>query len=92
MATASKPKLKAGAETTEYKKTKEANWTLYFSMALGLIIAYGPSLAGKLEYGSTYAVVAGAVVALAGIGQKMMIDLGYIKSRTDLRITDNVKN
>ncbi len=86
-----KTAIKSGSKTTEFKKTKEATWTFYISMALGLLIAHGPALVGNLDSGSLYAVIAGAAVAMAGIGQKMLIDLGYIKSRTDVKVSNDQK-
>ena len=83
---------KEGKETTEFKKSKSATIFAYVGIVLGGLIAFGPKLLGIVEEGSTTGVIGGCIIAVSATIQKCLTDLGYIKSRTDVKVTENLNN
>ena len=77
--------MKEGNETTEFKKTKSSTTFAYVGMVLAGILAIVPKLLGLVEEGSSIAIIGASVIAIIAIGQKCLVDLGYIKSRTEVK-------
>lgn len=71
-----------GKDTTEYKETRKAGVAGIVSLVLGAVIAAGPAVAGE---DTTAGIIAGGAVAVAGTAQALLVRLGYIKSRTDVK-------
>ena len=74
-----------GSGTSEFKETKNANLWGIVAMVLGFLTTVGATVAEAFGTDTKYAVVAGAVITVAGIIQKTLVTLGYIKSRTELK-------
>lgn len=79
------PKIKPGSQTSEYDRAKSGGAWGGVAMTLGTLLSIGSVVAQAFDVGSTAGIIAGAVIASAGIFQKMLTDLGYIKSRTDIK-------
>ncbi len=79
----------SGKDTSEFKKTKGATWTLIIGSILAIVLAVGPSLLGYVD-GTTAGVIAAAVIGVAAIVQKCLIDLGYIQSRTQIKLSKDI--
>ncbi len=78
--------IKPGNETTEYARAKSATWLAYVGLALASLLSYGPDVLGWLPESGPGAPVLAAVIAVAGIVQKTLVDLGYIRSRTEVKV------
>ncbi len=76
---------KPGKETTEYQITKAAKLVAYVGLALAVVIAFGPKMLGLVPADSMAAEWLAAIVAIATQVQKFLVELGYIKSRTELK-------
>jgi hypothetical protein len=74
-----------GSGTSEFKETKNANIWGVVAMVLGFLTTVGATVAEALGNDTKYAIVAGAVISVAGILQKTLVTLGYVKSRTELK-------
>jgi len=83
--------VKPGADTSEHKVAKSANLWGSIATILGLILTFGSSLVPILGEGSNVGVIAGAVVTAAGIAQKTLVQLGYIKSRAEVKVAASLK-
>lgn len=81
-----------GRDTTEFREAKSANWISVVAMVLGAIVAYAPKLLEMAPEDSKWAVIGGASVALCGVILKMLTSLGYIKSRTDVKVAEALKD
>jgi len=84
----------SGKDTTEYEQTKSAKVWAIVGVVLGLVCQIGgAALATMQESGTTgtIIIVAGAVLQIASIAQKMLIDMGYIKSRTAVKVAAEEK-
>ncbi len=80
-----------GVQTTEYERAKSSGLWGVAAVVLGGIVAVVPTVTDTLAADSKVAVIAGAVVAVAGIIQKTLADLGYIKSRTDVKVSASLR-
>ena len=77
--------VEPGKDTTEYKEAKSASIWGIVAMVLGFLVTIGASIAEALGTDTKAAIIAGAVVAAAGLAQKTLVSLGYIKSRTEVK-------
>ena len=81
---------KEGKDTSEYQARKESSWLGTLAMILGIIVASGTAVAAAItDVNPTAGIIAGAVVSVAGIIQKTMFDLGYIKGRSAVKAAQN---
>lgn len=82
--------VKPGDQTTEYRRARHAGVWGAVGLVLGGVITLVPSLVdlylGQNASGSA-AILAGATVSLASLAYKTLVDLGYIKSRTEVKIS-----
>ena len=74
--------LKPGDETSEYKQARSSGTWGIVALILGVLTTTGASVAQALGNESTWGIIAGGVIAAAGVAQKTLADLGYINSRT----------
>ena len=77
--------VKAGEETSEKKVADSANIWGSIATVLGIVLSVGSTVLPSLGDGSKLGIIAGAIIALAGIVQKTLVSLGYIKSRADVK-------
>ena len=78
-----------GKDTTEYEQTKSAKLWAVLGVILGLICEVGgATLITLQESGNTGTVIIiiGAVLQVLAVAQKMLVDLGYINSRTQVKV------
>jgi len=83
--------VKPGVETSEFKVAKASGFFAYFSVIAATVIAYGPQVMGWLPEGSTAGIIVAAVLGGIGVAQKLFVDLGYLKSRTDVKVQADAK-
>ena len=74
-----------GSGTSEYKETANASVWGIVAMVLGFLTTVGATVVESFGVDTKYAIVAGAVISVAGILQKTLVTLGYIKSRTEVK-------
>ena len=77
--------IKPGKDTTEYKEAKSGSVWGIVAMVLGMLLTIGATVAESLGTDSRIGIIAGAVIAVAGIAEKTLVSLGYIKSRTEVK-------
>ena len=77
--------VKPGHETTEFKVAKSAGTWGVVATVLGTVIAMGSEVLAQVGSSSAVGLIVGAVVAVAGIVTKLLVSLGYIKSRTEVK-------
>lgn len=95
--------IKAGQDTTEYKETKSAGIWGVVGMVLGVFLAVGAPLIERLSDaqavgelaqdggGQSIAyVILGGLLAIASVLYKMLVTLGYIRSRTDVKLAEQM--
>ena len=78
------PGVKPGAETSEYKELQSSKLWSTIGTLLGVVISVGSMYqpAGDTKAG----IVVGALLAVVSIGYRTLVQLGYIKSRTDIKV------
>jgi len=79
------PDTKPGSETSEYAVVKQAKFFAYFSVVAALVATYGPQILGWLPEGGKASYILGAVIAGVAVVAKLFVELGYMKSRTDVK-------
>jgi len=79
--------VKQGSETTEYKETQNAKLWGTIATVLGLIMSLGSTVIEALGQDTRIGIIAGALVTVVGLSYKTLVQLGYIKSRTDIKTT-----
>ena len=87
-------KIVPGKDTTEYAVAKSAGLWGVIGMILGFISVSGSQIleAAGVVSDSTVGVIGGSVIAFASLLLKTLSGLGYIKSRTDVKVgTDSKK-
>ncbi len=81
-----------GNTTSEYQVTQGANTWGAIGIILGAIVAFGPTimerLSGVVPEGSTAYVVCGAIISVASLLYRTLVSIGYIKSRTEIKLLD----
>ncbi|MCE5229022.1 hypothetical protein LLG95_05435 [bacterium] len=90
---ASAGQVKPGSETTEYRQARQANTWGIVGLILGGIIAVGPGLVDKFwgaNQNSVAYIAAGGALSVVSVIYKMLVDLGYIKSRTDVKVAQQL--
>ena len=78
-----------GKDTTEYEQAKSAKVWAIVSVILGLVCEVGGALMATLtEAGTagTVVIIIGAVIQGLALLQKTLVDLGYINSRTQVKV------
>jgi len=80
--------VKPGAETSEHEETKSAGRWGVIMMILGFLTTTVAQLLESVDLSddSKIGIIAGAVLAIAGVAQKTLTSLGYTKSRTDVKV------
>lgn len=86
MADTTTPAVIAGATTTEYKVAQKAEIWGIVSIVLGLVISIGSLIAEGFGSNTQVGVWAGMAITIAGKIQQTLTALGYIKSRTDVKV------
>ena len=85
------PQIKSGNLTTEYARTQSASWWGIIGLVLGLVVAVGPDILAFLSgpqgvvEGSNIHVVLGSAISVASLLYKTLVDVGYVKSRTEVK-------
>jgi hypothetical protein len=75
----------SGKQTSEFELASAPNRWGIVALVLGGIITIGSQLIESLGSLSYWGIIAGAAVAIATEVRKTLIQLGYIKSRTELK-------
>jgi len=83
--------VKEGKETTEYQEANSAKVWGLIAMILGFIMASGAEIlaAVGVSSDSKVGVIGGSIIAVAGIAYRTLVQLGYIKSRADVKVAAN---
>ncbi|MFH1738992.1 MAG: hypothetical protein ABIH23_08270 [bacterium] len=84
-----------GKTTSEYEVTQSASSTGILVVILGAIVAIGPEVMNAVFGGnmdSKVAIICGAIIAIGGTLLKTLTSLGYVKSRTDVKVADSLKD
>jgi hypothetical protein len=79
--------IPAGTGTSEKAVAASGSTWAIVATILGMVLTLGASVAAAFGVDSKAGIICGAVVALAGIVQKTLTDLGYINSRTQVKKT-----
>ncbi len=74
-----------GVDTSEKKVADSASIWGSIATVLGILLSVGSAVIPALSDGSNAGLIAGAVIAVAGILQKTLVSLGYIKSRAEVK-------
>lgn len=77
-----------GKETSEFQITKSSTYFAYAALILAVVVAKGPELLGWVPNEGYWDEILAAVIGIAGVIQKLFIDLGYIDSRTLIKIKE----
>jgi hypothetical protein len=88
-ARAGEPVAKPGATTSEFAEAQSAGALAHAATLLGLVAAFGSSLAGAFGADTKLGIIAGAIVAVAGVLSRTLVSLGYTKSRTDVKVASS---
>ena len=78
--------VKPGKDTTEHEQTKKADTMAIVGMVLAAVIAYAPKVIEGLNGESKWAIIAGGVVGVMSITLSTLTKLGYIQSRTAVKV------
>lgn len=82
-----------GKDTSEYGVVNGANAWATIATIVGLLVTVGQAVAPALGGETTTAgIIVGAVVAVLGIVAKTLVSLGYVKSRTGIKLIDPARN
>ena len=79
--------IKPGETTSENKVTKSMQFFAYFATIASLVATYGPKLIDSLPDGGTATAIVAAVVSGTAVLAALFTSLGYIKSRTDVKVS-----
>jgi hypothetical protein len=79
--------LTPGKETSEAAAARSGSAWGIVATLLGMVVTLGASVAAGLGADTKIGIIVGGVVAIAGILQKTLTDLGYIGSRTQVKKT-----
>lgn len=82
----SEKEVKAGNTTSEFQQAQSSKGWAVVSTVLGMVIASGSAIMEMIGMDNTVGILVGAVIAVFGIIQRTLVDLGYIKSRTDVKV------
>ena len=78
--------VKPGTETTEYKVAKSTGVWGIVTAICGLVVTTGSAVADALGADTTIGIIVGGIVGIAGVIMKSSSSLGYVKSRTDVKV------
>lgn len=78
--------VKSGKETTEFEETKKADVMSIIGLILGAVIAYAPKVIESLNGESKWAIISGAVLGCLALAHSALTKLGYIRSRTEVKV------
>ena len=78
--------VKPGVETTEFKEAQQGQVMSIIGMVLGILMVYAPKILELTPEDSKYAVIGGAVVTVASVVHDTLVKLGYINSRTQVKV------
>lgn len=78
--------VKPGETTTEYRAARSAGAWGVVSMVLGIVMAGASAVLQAAGSDTKAGILAGAAMAIAGTVSKTLAELGYIKSRTDVKV------
>ena len=80
--------VKPGNQTSEYGLAQKAGIWGVVGLILGFVVQIGPSIMDQVFGTDTQSIgyiIAGCIMQVASIAYKLFVDLGYIKSRTDVK-------
>lgn len=80
-------KMTTGKKTSEYAVAQSGGKWGVIALVLGVVIQLGSMITQSQGSDSTIGLVVGACVSVAGIVLKTLTSLGYIKSRTDVKVS-----
>ena len=83
--------VKPGVETSEHAVAKSGSTWAIIALIIGLLTTVGTSVAASFGADTKTGIIVGAVVTGIAIIQKTLTDLGYMKSRTDVKVAKDVK-
>jgi len=83
------PVVTPGEETTEHAAAKSGSFWSILTIVLGAATMIGSAVLPSLGTNSKAGIIAGAVIGCVGIVTKCLVDLGYIKSRTEVKVSAN---
>lgn len=75
-----------GLNTTEYEAAKSGALWSVIAFLLGIIGAFGSTIAAAFGADSTGGMVVGALITISGLAAKVLIELGYIKARENVKV------
>ena len=82
--------VKPGVETSEHKEVQNAKIWSTVATIMGFIITLGGTIGTALGTDSKIAIIVGAVVVCVSEVRRMLVQLGYIKSRTDVKVAKDI--
>ena len=80
-----------GKETSEYAVASSNSVWGIVATILGMIMTFGGAIAEGCGVDTKGAIIAGACVAISGQLLKLFSGLGFIKSRTDIKVENEKK-
>jgi len=75
-----------GKDTSEFKETEKAGTLAIIGTVLGAVLAILPSVVESLPVDSKWAIIGGSVVICLSQIQAALVKLGYIQSRTKVKV------
>jgi hypothetical protein len=78
--------VKPGEMTSEYRAARSGSAWGIVSAVLGVIMSAGSAVLQAVGADTKAGILAGAALAIVGVISKTLVDLGYIKSRTDVKV------
>jgi len=80
-----------GTKTSEYEVAQSANVWSSIGLILGVIISVGSTVIPQAPGDSKWGIISGVVLAVVSQIYDCLAKLGYIKSRTDVKVSSSVK-
>lgn len=77
--------IKPGKYTSEYQVAKKGKGWAIVGTVIGMVITLGSAVAQALGSDTTAGVIAGAVISVTAIIQRLFTDLGYIGGRSAVK-------
>lgn len=78
-----------GEQTSEGKLAASSSTWSTIIMVLGVITSIGSQVLPSLGEGSKIGIIAGALIAVAGIVSKALVSMGYSASRAEVKAADS---
>ncbi|RKZ99096.1 MAG: hypothetical protein DRQ46_00270 [Gammaproteobacteria bacterium] len=76
--------FKDGIKTSEFATAKAHGWFAIVIMIIGVVIAFSAQITGIVE-GTAAATWVGGIMAAIAFAGKTLTDLGYMKTRADVK-------